>query len=88
MFVGYSVHHAKDFYRMLNLDTKRIIQSRDIIWLNEAYHDWIDRKVSQKKEIDDEDDDIIANSKIQEVKGGQDKLSSVQDKDELKKKTT
>jgi hypothetical protein len=39
-----------------------------------------------RKEIDDEDDDVIANSKIQEVKDGQDKLSSVQDQDELKKK--
>jgi hypothetical protein len=42
MFVGYSVHHANDVYRMLNLDTKTIIHSRDIIWLNEAYHGWID----------------------------------------------
>jgi hypothetical protein len=86
MFVGYSGHHANDVYRILNLDTKRIIHSRDIIWLNEAHHDWIDRKVSQKKEIDDEDDDVISNSKIQEINDGQDKLSSVQDQDELKKK--
>jgi hypothetical protein len=83
MFVGYSIHHANDVYRMLNLDTKRIIQSRDVIWLN---HNWVDRKVSQKKETDDEIDDVIASSKIQEVKDGQDKLSSVQDQDELKKK--
>jgi hypothetical protein len=75
-----------DVYRMLNLDTKRIIQSCDIIWLNEAYHDWIDRKALQKKETYDEDDDVIANSKIQEVKDGQDNLSNVQDQDELKKK--
>jgi hypothetical protein len=87
-FVGYSVHHANDVYRMLNLDIKRIMQSRDIIRLNEAYHDWIERKVSKKKETDDEDDDVIANSKIQEVKDGQDKLSSVQDQDELEKKKT
>jgi hypothetical protein len=86
MFVGYSVHHANDAYRILNLDTKCIIQSRDIIWLNEAYDDWIDEKVLQKKEIDDEDDDVIANSKIQEIKDGQYKLSSVQNQDELKKK--
>jgi hypothetical protein len=86
MFVGYSVYHENDVYRMLNLDTKSIIHSRDIIWLNEGYHDWIDRKVSQKKEIDDEDDDIITNSKIQEVSIVQDKLSSVQDQDELNKK--
>jgi hypothetical protein len=86
MCVEYSVNHSNNVYRMLNLDTKRIIQSCDIIWLNEAYHDWVERKISQKKEIDDEDDDVIANSKIHEVNYGQDKLRSVQDQDELKKK--
>jgi hypothetical protein len=40
----------------------------------------------KKKEIDDEDDDVIANSKMKEVKDGQVKLRSVQDQDELKKK--
>jgi hypothetical protein len=59
MFVGYSVHDANDVYRMLNLDTKSNIQSRDIILLNEVYHNWIEKKVLQKKEIDD-DDDVIA----------------------------
>jgi hypothetical protein len=67
MFVGYSVHHANDIYRMLNLYTKSIIQSRNIIWLNETYHDCIERKISQKEEVDDEDNDVIANSKIQWV---------------------
>jgi hypothetical protein len=71
---------------MLNLDTKSIIQSHNIIWLNEAYHNWIEKKVSQKKKIDDEDDDVIENLKIQEVKDGLNKLSSVQDQAELRKK--
>jgi hypothetical protein len=31
MFIGYSVNHANDVYRILNLDTKSIIQSRDLI---------------------------------------------------------
>jgi hypothetical protein len=42
----------------------------------------------QKKEVDDDDDDdddVIANSKIQENNFIQDKLSSVQDQNELKK---
>jgi hypothetical protein len=86
MFVGYSVHHANDVHRMLNLDIKSIVQSRDIFWLNKAYNDWIDSKFSQKKEIDDEDDDVVGNMKIQEVNIVQDKLSSVQDHDELNKK--
>jgi hypothetical protein len=29
MFVGYSVNHSNDVYRMLILDSKRIIHSRD-----------------------------------------------------------
>jgi hypothetical protein len=33
MFVGYSVDHANDVYQMLNLNTKRIINTRDVIWL-------------------------------------------------------
>jgi hypothetical protein len=53
---------------MLNLDTKSIIQSSDIIWLNEAYHDWIEKKVSQKKEIDGKDDDVIANRRFMRSK--------------------
>jgi hypothetical protein len=35
MFVGYSVNDANDVYRIINLDIKSIIQSCDIIWLNE-----------------------------------------------------
>jgi hypothetical protein len=33
-FVGYALQHAGDVYRMFNLDTKKIMMSRDIIWLN------------------------------------------------------
>jgi hypothetical protein len=69
MFVRFFVHHVNDNYRILNLDTKTIIQSRDIIWLNQAFYDSIESKVSQKKESDDDDDDddddVILNSKIQ-----------------------
>jgi hypothetical protein len=86
MLFGYVVNYVYDFYLMLNLDTKSIIQSRNIIWMNEAYHDWIEKKVSQKKEVDDEDDDndVIANPKIQEVNDMQDKLRSEQHQYELK----
>jgi hypothetical protein len=52
MFVGYSVHHAHDVYRMLNIETEMTINSRDIIWLNEMHKDWIGRKVKNQL-IDD-----------------------------------
>jgi hypothetical protein len=37
MFVGYMEHHSRDAYRMLNLTTNSIINSRDIIWLNNEW---------------------------------------------------
>jgi hypothetical protein len=37
MFVVYTEHHSRDVYRMLNLTTNSIINSRDIIWLNKTY---------------------------------------------------
>jgi hypothetical protein len=49
MFVGYSVHHANDVYRKLNLDKKSIIQSSNIIWLNEADNHWIEKRFHKRK---------------------------------------
>jgi hypothetical protein len=71
---------------MLNIDTKSIIQSLNITWMNEAYHDWIEMNVSHKRDIEDEDHDVIANLKIQGVNIVQDNLRSSQDQGELKKK--
>ena len=34
MFVGYADDHSGDVYRFLNINTKRIIMSRDARWLN------------------------------------------------------
>jgi hypothetical protein len=46
MFVGHAVNHSNDVYRMLNLDSKRIIHSRDIIWLERNFKTWSKSKVS------------------------------------------
>jgi hypothetical protein len=37
MFLGYSDVHATDTYQMLNLKTKRVIQSRNLRWLYPNY---------------------------------------------------
>ena len=37
LFVGYPQNHADDIYRIFNLQTKQIIKSRDLIWLNLNY---------------------------------------------------
>ena len=37
MFVGYAMDHEGDTYRMWNPETKMIMESRDVIWLNRMY---------------------------------------------------
>jgi hypothetical protein len=44
MFVGYTEHHSRDEYRMLNLTTSSIINSRNIIRLNKIYKEWKNAK--------------------------------------------
>jgi hypothetical protein len=50
--------HSNDVYRMLNLDSKRIINSRDIIWLERNFKTWSKLKISTKT-LDDDDDLIV-----------------------------
>jgi hypothetical protein len=61
MFMGYSSNHAHDVYRMLNIETKKIINSRDIVWMNKVYKDWKDQKDKKKSEVDDEDNAVEPN---------------------------
>jgi len=39
MFLGYAENHATDVYRLLNLDTHKVIVSRDVRMLNKMYGD-------------------------------------------------
>jgi hypothetical protein len=82
MFVGYSVHHAHDVYRMLNIDTEMIVNSRNIIWLNEMHKDWIGRKVKNQLIDDDEDADVME-SKVQLFNEGQDASQAVTEDEAL-----
>ena len=40
MFVGYTKNHPEGTYLFYDLQTKRIIISRDVIWLGKMYHEW------------------------------------------------
>jgi hypothetical protein len=53
MFVGYTEHHSRDVYRMLNLTTNSIINFRDIIWLNKTYREWKDNEAKISNVEDD-----------------------------------
>lgn len=84
MFVGYSVYHAHDVYRMLNIESEIIINSRNIIWLKEMHKDWIGRKVKSQLVDNDEDTDIME-SKNQLFKEGQEASQAVTNQDDLKR---
>jgi hypothetical protein len=53
MFVGYTEHHSRDVYRMLNLTTNSIINSQDIIWMNKAFGEWKNNKTTISTAEDD-----------------------------------
>jgi hypothetical protein len=40
MFLGRAPNHADDTYRFLNLATKHVIVSRDVLWHGNCYGDW------------------------------------------------
>jgi hypothetical protein len=51
--VGYTEHHSREVYRMLNLTTNSIINSQDIIWLNKTYGEWKNNKATISTSEDD-----------------------------------
>jgi hypothetical protein len=71
MFMGYSVNHAHDVYRMLNMETKYVINSQDIIWLNQMHNDWNAKKV---KTYDEDDGDNAIEPKINEINNVQEEV--------------
>ena len=82
MFMGYSLNHAHNVYRMLNMDMKKIINSRDIVWMNQVYHDWKDQK-EKKTDLEDEDDAV--EPKIQAVNKTQEEVQEESVLDEQKR---
>jgi hypothetical protein len=49
MLLGHAPNHAPDVFRSLNLETKHVITSRNVIWLDKMYGDW---KRLEQKDID------------------------------------
>jgi len=45
VFLGFEAHHPKRTYRFLNWSTKRIVHSRDVLWLNVIVGDY--KKLNQ-----------------------------------------
>ena len=53
IFVGYADDHASNVYRFINIQTRQIILSRDMQWLNSFWKEYKKRKDGLKKLIDE-----------------------------------
>ena len=52
--LGHADNHAKDVYRMLNLNTYKVIITRDIRWMNMTYKHYMNK---QGEQIDDDEEE-------------------------------
>ena len=71
IFVGYADDHAGNMYRFINIQTKQIILSRDIQWLNSFWKEYKERRDDSKKLVDEfysheEDDQTQDESETEE----------------------
>jgi hypothetical protein len=57
LLLGRAENHNRDVYRFLNLETDRIIRSRDALWLNKQYGEWKGITRQNITNLDDDDDD-------------------------------
>jgi hypothetical protein len=48
VFIGYSSNHAPNVYKFLTIKKETMIQSRNIIWLNLNYEDYMEKHMSHK----------------------------------------
>ena len=53
IFVGYADDHAGNVYRFINIQTKKIILSRDVQWLNSFWKQYKKRNDDSKKFIEE-----------------------------------
>ena len=77
IFVGYADDHAGNVYRFINIQTKKIIQGRDVQWLNSFWKQYKERKDDSKKLVDEfypyaEDEQTQEESETEEIKNSSD----------------
>jgi hypothetical protein len=57
VFMGYSVDHSNDVYRMLNMETKKIIHSINVVWLSKSFTEWFTSNSTSKDHSEYEDNE-------------------------------
>ena len=85
IFVRYADDHAGNVYRFINIQTKKIILSRDVQWLNSFWKQYKARNDDSKKFVEeffpyDEDDQTLEESDTEENKISGDGNNTVEQK--------
>jgi hypothetical protein len=81
MFLGAAPNHAPDIFRFLNLETKKVIVSRNAIWLDKCSSDWKKLGPSEIEYVaDDGDEEDPEPGRTEETDGGMDEFE-VEDED-------
>jgi len=60
MMLGPAEHHGSDTFRMLNIATKKVVITRDILWLNKFYSTYYKTVMDDFDKSAVLDDDLIA----------------------------
>jgi hypothetical protein len=55
MFMGYTLNHEGDCYRMWNPNMKEVSKTRDVVFLNRMFFRTSTMPVHKKQSTDDED---------------------------------
>ena len=84
VFIGYSVDHVNNVYQMLNLNTKRIIHSREVVWLGKGFKEWLNNNIVAKDQVidDDYEDDIDYKMIMSQEEDEVEKVQVTQEKDQ------
>jgi hypothetical protein len=83
--LGHAPNHAPDVFRFLNLETRHVITSCNVVCLNQMYGDWKKLNPEDIEYVvdDDEDDDYDADpGREEEENGGDDGEIEVENQEE------
>ena len=53
MMVGHATDNVPDTYRLLNLESKNIIKSRNVKWLDRTYGEYLRREIHESNNDDE-----------------------------------
>jgi hypothetical protein len=81
MFIGYPPNHSKDVFHFMVLSKSSIITSRNVVWLNKTYGDFMQIPVSERSLFIDPipEDDASETSDDYDVDFGSEVLRGVRD---------